>query len=104
MRYTPPGGVVIAIFGVESTNARVCIKNPGPPIPQKHIAQIFERSYRPDDSRQRSGAGAGLGLAIVKSIVEAHGGTIIACSTVKGTTFMVLLPSTKGCARGSSQN
>src|SRR3546814_20894273 len=28
IRYTPPGGVVIAIFGVESTNARVCITKP----------------------------------------------------------------------------
>lgn len=51
----------------------ICIQNPGPVIPPRHLAHIFERFYRPDASRQRSGEGAGLGLAIVKTLIEAHG-------------------------------
>jgi two-component system heavy metal sensor histidine kinase CusS len=95
IRYTPAGGIVTAMFGVESTSARVCIKNPGPPIPPEHIAHIFERFYRPDASRQRSGEGAGLGLAIVKSIVEAHAGKIRAHTTEEANIFEIVLPGTK---------
>jgi len=95
IRYTPAGGAVTATFGVESTNVRVSIQNPGPPIPAEHIVHIFERFYRPDASRKRSGEGAGLGLAIAKSIVEAHGGKISAGSTAKATVFAILLPGTE---------
>lgn len=92
IRYTPPGGTVTATLEIELTNVRVSIQNPGPPIPEEHIAHIFERFYRPDASRQRSGEGAGLGLAIVKSIVEAHGGRISARSSAHGATFEILSP------------
>ncbi len=102
IRYTPAGGAATAAFAVESANVRVCLSNPGPPIPPEHITHIFERFYRPDASRQRSGEGAGLGLAIVKSIVEAHGGKIAARSTSEVTTFEILLPETK-CCSGHSQ-
>lgn len=94
IRYTPAGCIVTAIFGVESAHIRICIQNPGPAIPSEHIAHIFERFYRPDASRQRSGEGAGLGLAIVKSIVEAHGGKIRARSTADATVFEIVLPET----------
>lgn len=99
IRYTPAGGIVTATFVAESANVRVCIQNPGPPIPAEHIAHIFERFYRPDASRQRTGEGAGLGLAIVKSIVEAHNGKINARSSVEGTAFEILWPALKCTAR-----
>ena len=93
IRYTPAQGVVTVTLRVETTNIRICIHNPGLPIPPEHVAHIFERFYRPDASRQRSGDGAGLGLAIVKSIVEAHGGKISANSTEAATTFEILAPT-----------
>lgn len=94
IRYTPAGGIVTTTFGVESAHIRICVQNPGPAIPSEHITHIFERFYRPDISRQRSGEGAGLGLAIVKSIVEAHGGQIRARSTADATVFEIELPGT----------
>lgn len=71
---------------------KVLIQNPGPAIPPEHLPRIFERFYRPDASRQRSGEGAGLGLAISKSIIEAHGGTITVSSNDTATAFQILLP------------
>ena len=43
--------------------------------------ELFERFYRPDDSRNSKKGGSGIGLSIVKSIVEAHRGKINAYST-----------------------
>jgi signal transduction histidine kinase len=56
---------------------------------------IFDRFWRADIARTRTGerAGAGLGLAICKWIAEAHGGSIEVHSRPgRGTAFTVKLP------------
>lgn len=95
IRYTSAGSSVTAVLGTDSTHATIRIQNPGSPIPSEHLASLFERFYRPDASRQRSGDGAGLGLAITKSIIEAHGGKISAHSTEELTTFAISMPAIK---------
>src|SRR5690606_15490275 len=92
IRYTPAQQTVTVTFWATSHHAHVRIQNPGAGISAKHLAHVFERFYRPDASRQRSGEGAGLGLAIVKSIIEAHGGKITASSTADSTTFEISTP------------
>lgn len=95
IRHCPAGGGITVQFGMTADNAWLQIQNPGVGIPAEHLAHIFERFYRPDASRHRSGEGAGLGLAIVKSIIEAHGGAISAHSTPQATTFEIKVPATK---------
>ncbi len=51
----------------------------GAGIPEEHLAHVFDRFYKADPSRSRSGSG--LGLSIVKAIVERHGGTVGVRST-----------------------
>ncbi|MEM8639698.1 MAG: HAMP domain-containing sensor histidine kinase [Cyanobacteria bacterium P01_G01_bin.54] len=69
---------------------QVCDRGPGIPLAQQQ--RIFERFYRLDESRNRSG-GTGLGLSIVKTLVEGMGGQIAVRSTLgEGSTFIVSLP------------
>ncbi|WP_420869936.1 Cu(+)/Ag(+) sensor histidine kinase [Alcaligenes phenolicus] len=96
IRHTPSGETVSALIKQTGTPpadiVKIRIKNPGPAIPGEHLPRIFERFYRPDSSRQRSGEGAGLGLAIAKSITEAHGGSITVTSNEEATTFEISFP------------
>lgn len=100
IRYTPTGETVAVIFEETTPTGalKIRVQNPGPVIPAEHLPRIFERFYRPDSSRQRSGEGAGLGLAIAKSIVEAHGGRITVTSNEQATTFEISFPSSSAVA------
>jgi len=63
------------------------------------LPHIFDRFWRADSARTRTGErpGAGLGLAISKWIAEAHGGRIDVVSRPgRGTTFTVTLPRSEG--------
>lgn len=68
------------------------VENTGDTIKPEHLERIFDRFFRVDAARQRSGEGTGLGLAITRSIVLAHGGTIAAQSLGGMTTLTVTLP------------
>ncbi len=92
IRHTPKGHSVEVKLSHTENSVLIVVKNPGTPIPAEHLPKIFDRFYRTDPSRQRSGEGAGLGLAIVKSIVEAHDGTIMATSDEINTLFKISLP------------
>lgn len=60
----------------------------GPGVPAEHVARIFDRFYRVDDSRSRTTGGAGLGLAIARQLVELHGGRI----WYERPAFVIVLP------------
>ena len=42
------------------------------------VERLFDRFYRPDESRNFSTGGNGIGLAIAKAVADAHGGKISA--------------------------
>ncbi|GMA17302.1 HAMP domain-containing protein [Deinococcus metallilatus] len=72
---------------------RLSVQDDGPGIPPEHLARLFDRFYRVEDSRSRDQGGAGLGLSIAKGIMDAHGGRIWLESEVgRGTTAHVQLP------------
>jgi signal transduction histidine kinase len=69
----------------------ICVTDTGRGIALEDLERVFERFTRGRVGRGRDGFG--LGLAIVRAIVQAHGGSVQAHSTVgKGTTFELLLP------------
>lgn len=71
---------------------RIAVSNTGDPISPQQLTHIFEKFFRLDSARQSRTGGAGLGLAIAKQIVELHGGSIAAASSLECTTFTVILP------------
>jgi signal transduction histidine kinase len=74
----------------------VRVADSGQGIDKGDLPHIWERFYRAEKSRGRTGNGdgAGLGLAITQAIVEAHGGSVSAESTPgHGSVFTIRLPS-----------
>ena len=68
----------------------VTVADSGPGIPPSVLDRIFEAFF----TTKPAGEGTGLGLSLCRTIVEDHGGTISAESTVgEGTTFMIELPA-----------
>lgn len=97
VRHTPPGGSVTASIRRIEQNLEVVIEDTGEGIPAEHLPHLFERFYRVDAARSRSGGGTGLGLSIVEQIVMGHHGSIHVESEVdRGTRFILKLPLKQG--------
>jgi signal transduction histidine kinase len=95
IKYTPRGGEVEVALGADHGDAVLLVRDTGIGIAPGDVPHVFERFWRADPARSRTGErpGVGLGLAITKWIVEAHEGTITVQSRPgRGTTFTVRLP------------
>ncbi len=95
IKYTPSGGSVTLALAQGERDAVITVRDTGIGIAPGDLPHIFERFWRADPARSRTGdrPGTGLGLAITKWIAEAHGGTITVQSRPgRGTTFTVTLP------------
>ena len=97
MQYTPAGGRVQVSAARADGEVRVEVTDNGMGIAAEHLPLIFNRFYRVDKSRSRSGGGSGIGLTIAKRLVEAHGGRLWVTSEGlgKGSTFSFTLPIAK---------
>ncbi|WP_254151059.1 sensor histidine kinase [Candidatus Chloroploca mongolica] len=94
LRHSPPGGqITLSAQVVADEGVAFAVSDTGHGIAPADLPHIFDRFYRVDRARSRSAGGAGLGLAIARRIIETHGGTINATSTLgHGTTMRFVLP------------
>ena len=95
VKYTPAGGSVRMQLGPANGRVTLSVADTGIGIAPGDLPHIFDRFWRADSARTRTGerTGSGLGLAICKWIAEAHGGQIDVVSRPgRGTTFTVTLP------------
>jgi two-component system OmpR family sensor kinase len=92
--HTPAGTKIdVSVFQSED-GVRIRIADDGPGLSEKDQAQIFERFYRADPSRVRTGGeGTGLGLSIVEAVMRAHAGQVSVESELgKGAAFTLFFP------------
>ena len=97
VKYTPRGGQVVVELGASDGRVVFSVADTGIGIAPGDLPHVFDRFWRADSARTRTGErpGTGLGLAICKWIAEAHGGTIdVQSRPGRGTTFTVGLPRT----------
>src|SRR5438876_3021196 len=93
LRYTGEGGRITIRTVRRDNGVSLTVSDTGSGIPAEHLPRIFERFYRADSGRSREAGGTGLGLAIVRHLVEAHGGSVSADSTLGvGTTIRIFFP------------
>ncbi len=95
IKYTGDGGRVDIACQTAATGSEVHVTDTGPGIPLELQSRIFERFFRADPARSRSGheGGAGLGLSIALWIAQAHHGQLeLVRSDATGSCFAVYLP------------
>lgn len=93
LHYTPQGGKILLRAWAEGDHLFISVADTGPGISPADLPHVFDRFYRADKSRSRGTGGSGLGLAIVRSLVELHGGKVVAESAPgQGSRFTVQLP------------
>jgi two-component system sensor histidine kinase BaeS len=91
--YSPEGASIGVSARAAGAEVEIAVSDNGPGIPKEQLERIFERFTRGDAGLTQRVGGTGLGLAISKSLAEAHGGGIVAESTVgQGSTFRLRLP------------
>lgn len=95
IKYTPARGQVWITLSGTAGAATIAVRDTGIGIAPGDVGRVFDRFWRADQARSRTGErpGIGLGLAISKWIAEAHGGSIgVTSRPGRGSTFTVTLP------------
>lgn len=95
VRHATSDGVAIAVTARRlDDEIEIVLSDNGPGIPYRDQHHIFERFYRVQKDRSRTGGGGtGLGLSIVKHIVLAHSGSVAVESIPgQGAAFKIRLP------------
>jgi len=103
VKFTPGGGTVIVRLSSVNGSLVLSVRDNGIGIPRGFLPHVFEPFRQQDSSTTRAHGGIGLGLAIVRSLVELHGGRIMAESEGegRGATFTVALPAMDAIRRGA---
>ena len=93
-KYTPEGGRIDLLIGVNEGEATILVRDNGSGIDPQLLPHVFELFVQGERSLDRSQGGLGVGLTLVKRLVEMHNGQVEAMSQGlgKGATFKVTLP------------
>ena len=93
--HTPAGTPITVSVASTDLGVEISVADEGPGLSLDDQKRIFERFYRADASRVRTGSdGSGLGLSIVDAVMRAHGGSVSVQSTPgEGAIFTLLFPA-----------
>lgn len=93
-KFTPSGGSVRLALAIVGEKAVIRVADNGIGMSRELLRQIFEPFFQGPAAAEERNPGMGLGLTLVRSLVEMHGGTVLAASAGpgKGSSFNVELP------------
>lgn len=93
-KYSCQGDRITLCARQEAQILEITVADTGIGIPPEQLPHIFERTYRANKARTPGDDSSGLGLAIAQKIVERHGGSLTAHSTLgQGSAFTFCLPA-----------
>ena len=103
-KYSDSGSRIELTVVLEDQVAVISVRDNGIGIVPEMLDSIFSMFSQADDTLERRGAGLGIGLTLVKTLVELHGGTVVAQSegVGKGSTFTVRLPAVADLSSSST--
>jgi signal transduction histidine kinase len=96
-KYTEDGGRISLSARREGNHAVISVRDSGVGIPVEVLPRVFDLFAQADRTYQRAQGGLGIGLTLVRTLVELHGGSVIANSdgVGRGSEFVVRLPLTE---------
>jgi signal transduction histidine kinase len=99
-KYTPEGGRITLETTRVGATVAISISDNGIGITPEALKHVFEPFAQDAHAVGFNAAGLGIGLAVVRELVEAHGGTVLACSDGPGlgSCFVVTLTLSTGRA------
>lgn len=97
-KFTPRGGDIELGMSVDKGQVQVTVADNGIGMDARLLGRVFELFSQAERTSDRSQGGLGIGLALVKSLVELHGGEVVAESEGmgKGSRLIVRLPCLEG--------
>jgi signal transduction histidine kinase len=101
-KYTEPGGRITLTAAREGDEAVLRVRDTGVGLSAAMLPHVFDLFTQADQTLDRSQGGLGIGLTLVRSLVEMHGGRVVADSAGlgQGSEFTVRLPVPAGAPLG----
>ena len=94
-KYTPQGGEIRLSGEYQNDEITIRVRDNGIGIAADDLPEVFHLFSQADRSLDRAKGGLGIGLALVKSLIELHGGRVIAKSDGlgQGSEFTLHIPN-----------
>jgi signal transduction histidine kinase/DNA-binding NarL/FixJ family response regulator len=93
-KFTPTPGVIELSADGDAARVSIRVRDYGVGIAPDMLDRVFDRFVQASNSNTMSSDGLGIGLSVVKTIVDLHGGSVVARSDGPGlgSEFTVSLP------------
>jgi K+-sensing histidine kinase KdpD len=103
VQFSPDGTAVradIAPAGAGGSHWQVSVRDEGPGIPVSEIDTLFDKFHRSSGDASLRRAGQEFALALVKTVVQGHGGSVVALNVMShGLETRVCLPAGRRSTR-----
>ncbi|WP_426178311.1 hybrid sensor histidine kinase/response regulator [Massilia sp. TWR1-2-2] len=93
-KYTPRGGTIALVARRDGADAMISVADNGIGIAAESLQEVFGLFNQVGADCNRAHGGLGIGLSLLRSLVELHGGSVVADSAGAGhgSVFTVRLP------------